>query len=186
MQVKKQQLELDIEQQTGPKLEKEYVKAVYCHPAYSYLWVTKKALDTQSLIANINQHVVLEIILFCPPLLSLTCGTLPLMLSEACGPGCIHLPICPGYTLLLFSCSHRAWLHRDVSSAAGSSAGAVPLHPGFLSLHLEVLAFLPVTHCSFSLIIISPSSLKIPSLNSVSLGCTSSLALHCSFLAHPS
>ena len=34
IQVKKQQLELDIEQQTGSKLEKEYVKAVYCHPAY--------------------------------------------------------------------------------------------------------------------------------------------------------
>ena len=35
MQVKKQQLEADMEQQTGSKLEKEYVKAVYCHPAYS-------------------------------------------------------------------------------------------------------------------------------------------------------
>ena len=34
MQVKKQQLELDIEQQSGLKLGKEYVKAVYCHPAY--------------------------------------------------------------------------------------------------------------------------------------------------------
>ena len=34
MQVKKQQLELDMEQQTGCKLGKEYVKAVYCHPAY--------------------------------------------------------------------------------------------------------------------------------------------------------
>ena len=33
MQVKKQQLELDMEQ-TGSKKEKEYVKAVYCHPAY--------------------------------------------------------------------------------------------------------------------------------------------------------
>ena len=33
MQVKKQQLELDLEQQTGSKLGKEYVKAVYCHPA---------------------------------------------------------------------------------------------------------------------------------------------------------
>ena len=32
--MKKQQLELDMEQQTGSKLEKEYVKAVYCHPAY--------------------------------------------------------------------------------------------------------------------------------------------------------
>ena len=34
MQGKKLQLELDMEQQTGFKLEKEYVKAVYCHPAY--------------------------------------------------------------------------------------------------------------------------------------------------------
>ena len=34
MQVKKQQLELDMEQQTGSKSEKEYGKAVYCHPAY--------------------------------------------------------------------------------------------------------------------------------------------------------
>ena len=32
--VKKQQLELDMEQQTGSKSRKEYVKAVYCHPAY--------------------------------------------------------------------------------------------------------------------------------------------------------
>ena len=34
MQVKKQQLELDMEQQTGSKREKEYIKAVYCHLAY--------------------------------------------------------------------------------------------------------------------------------------------------------
>ena len=34
MQVKKQQLELDMEQQTDSKLGKEYIKAVYCHPAY--------------------------------------------------------------------------------------------------------------------------------------------------------
>ena len=34
MQVKKQRLEVDMEQQTGSKLGKEYVKAVYCHPAY--------------------------------------------------------------------------------------------------------------------------------------------------------
>ena len=34
MQVKKQHLELDMEQQTGSKPGKEYVKAVYCHPAY--------------------------------------------------------------------------------------------------------------------------------------------------------
>ena len=34
MQVKKQQLELDMEQQTGSKSGEEYIKAVYCHPAY--------------------------------------------------------------------------------------------------------------------------------------------------------
>ena len=34
MQVKKQHLELDMEQQTGSKLGQEYVRAVYCHPAY--------------------------------------------------------------------------------------------------------------------------------------------------------
>ena len=34
MQVRKQQLELDMEQQTGSKLGKEYVRAAYCHPAY--------------------------------------------------------------------------------------------------------------------------------------------------------
>ena len=34
MEVRKKQLELDMEQQTGSKQEKEYIKAVYCHPAY--------------------------------------------------------------------------------------------------------------------------------------------------------
>ena len=34
MQVKKQRLELDMEQQTDSKYENEYVKSVYCHPAY--------------------------------------------------------------------------------------------------------------------------------------------------------
>ena len=36
MQVRKQQLELDMEPQTGFKQGKEYVNAVYCHPAYLY------------------------------------------------------------------------------------------------------------------------------------------------------
>ena len=41
IQVKKQQLELDMEQQTGSKSRKEYVKAIYCHPAYlSYMQST--------------------------------------------------------------------------------------------------------------------------------------------------
>ena len=34
IQIKKQQLELDMEQWNGSKLGKEYIKAVYCHPAY--------------------------------------------------------------------------------------------------------------------------------------------------------
>ena len=34
MQVRKQQLQLDMERQSGSELGKEYVKAVYCHPAY--------------------------------------------------------------------------------------------------------------------------------------------------------
>ena len=36
MQVRKQYLELDMEQQTGSKSGKEYVKAIHCHPAYLY------------------------------------------------------------------------------------------------------------------------------------------------------
>ena len=34
MQVKKQQLEIGMEQETGSKLEKEYAKAIYCYPVY--------------------------------------------------------------------------------------------------------------------------------------------------------
>ena len=44
MQIKKQQLELDMEQQTGSKMRKEYVKAVYCHPAY-LIYMQSPSLD---------------------------------------------------------------------------------------------------------------------------------------------
>ena len=45
MQVRKQQLELDMEKQTGSKQEKEYVKAVYCHPAYlTYMQGTSREM----------------------------------------------------------------------------------------------------------------------------------------------
>ena len=47
MQVKKQELELDTEQQTGYKLGNEYIKAVYCHPAYlTYMKCTSWELWT--------------------------------------------------------------------------------------------------------------------------------------------
>ena len=45
MQVKKQQLELDMEQQTDPKSGKKYVKAVYCHPAYLTYMQRNAGLD---------------------------------------------------------------------------------------------------------------------------------------------
>ena len=46
MQIRKQQLELDMEQQTDSKLGKEYIKAVYCHAAYlTYMQsITRKML----------------------------------------------------------------------------------------------------------------------------------------------
>ena len=41
MQVKKEQLELSVEKQTGSKLGNDYIKAVYCHPAYlTYMQIT--------------------------------------------------------------------------------------------------------------------------------------------------
>ena len=47
VQVRKQQLELDIEQRTGSKLEKEYVKAVYYNPAYlTYMQSTSCKMPT--------------------------------------------------------------------------------------------------------------------------------------------
>ena len=59
MQVRKQQLELDMEQQTGSKQEKEYVKAVYCHPAYltsmqSTSWAGRNTAGIKIAGRNIN------------------------------------------------------------------------------------------------------------------------------------
>ena len=63
MQVKKQQLETNMEQQTGSKSGQEYIKAVYCHPAYlTYMQSTswemlgwmKHKLESRLLGENIN------------------------------------------------------------------------------------------------------------------------------------
>ena len=55
MQVRKQQLELDMEQQTGSKLRKEYVKAVYCHPAYlTYIQSTSRKMPCWMKQARMN------------------------------------------------------------------------------------------------------------------------------------
>ena len=56
MQVKKQQLEPDVEQQTGSKSRKEYIKAVYCHPAnltYMQIIVQNARLDVAHTVIKI-------------------------------------------------------------------------------------------------------------------------------------
>ena len=63
MQVKKQQLELDMKQQPGAKLGKEYINAVYCHPYLTYIQSTscempgwmKHKLESR-LLGEINNH----------------------------------------------------------------------------------------------------------------------------------
>ena len=60
MQVKKQQLELDMEKQTGSKLGKEYVKAVYCHSSYLTFMQNARLNEAQAGVKiakrNINNH----------------------------------------------------------------------------------------------------------------------------------
>ena len=62
MQVRKQQLELDMEQQTGSKLGKEYVKALCCHPAYltymqSTLWENARLEEAQAGIKIAGRNI---------------------------------------------------------------------------------------------------------------------------------
>ena len=52
MQVKKQQLELDMKQQTGSKSGKEYVKAAYCHPAYLTYMKSSTSCDVLDWVNN--------------------------------------------------------------------------------------------------------------------------------------
>ena len=61
MQFMKQQLELDMEQWTGSKLAKEYVKAVYCHPAYltysEYIMKNARLDETQGGIKSAERNI---------------------------------------------------------------------------------------------------------------------------------
>ena len=73
MQVKKQELELDMEQQTGSKLGKEYVKAVYCHPAYltymqSTSWETLGWMK-HKLESRLPREILITLDMQIPPLL---------------------------------------------------------------------------------------------------------------------
>ena len=60
MQVKKQQVEMDMEQQTGSKSGKEYIKAVFCHPAYlnaEYIIRNAKLDETQARKENTGRNI---------------------------------------------------------------------------------------------------------------------------------
>ena len=61
MQVKKQQLELNIEQQTGSKWGKEYIKAAYCHPVYltyaKYIMWNAGLDETQARIKTVGRNI---------------------------------------------------------------------------------------------------------------------------------
>ena len=61
MQVKKQQLELDMEQQTGSKWGKEYIKAAYCHPVYltyaKYIMWNAGLDETQARIKTVGRNI---------------------------------------------------------------------------------------------------------------------------------
>ena len=68
MQVRKQQLELDMEQQTGSKLGNEYIKAVYCHPAYlTYMQSMSLEMCSQAGIKIARIPITLDM-LMTPPL----------------------------------------------------------------------------------------------------------------------
>ena len=59
MQVKKQRLELDMKQQTGSKLGKEYVKAVYCHPVYlTSIMLNGKQVSTAGRFKDIGKNII--------------------------------------------------------------------------------------------------------------------------------
>ena len=57
MQVKKQQLELIVEQCTGSKLGKEYVKAVYCHPYAEYIMRNAGLEEAQAGIKTAGRNI---------------------------------------------------------------------------------------------------------------------------------
>ena len=71
MQVRKQQLKLGMEQQTGSKKEKEYFKAVYFHPTYFYLYaeyiMRNAGLDEAQARINIARRNIRNLI-YVPPL----------------------------------------------------------------------------------------------------------------------
>ena len=62
MQVKKQQLELDMEQWTDSKLGKEYIKALYCHPACLMYMQVKEKSEKAGLKLNIQKSKIMPFV----------------------------------------------------------------------------------------------------------------------------
>ena len=74
MQVKKQQLEPDVKKQTGSKLGKEYVKAIYCHSAY--LTFIKRLFSSSLLSAiRVVSSSYLKLLIFLPVTLIAACAS---------------------------------------------------------------------------------------------------------------
>ena len=72
MKVKKQQLETDMEWRTGSKLGKEYVKAIYCHPAYltyrEYIMRNAELDEAQAGIKIAGRNIITSDMQMTPPL----------------------------------------------------------------------------------------------------------------------
>ena len=147
MQVRKQQLELDMEQQTGSKWEKEYIKAIYCHPAY--------LIYMQSSVQSLS-HVRLFVtpwIAARQPSLSITnsWSSLKLTSIESVMPSS-HLILC--HPLLLLSpippsirvFSNESTLHVRWPKYWSFSFSISPSkeHPGLISFRMDWLDLLAV------------------------------------------
>ena len=66
MRVKKQQLELEMEQRTGSNLDKEYVKAVYCHPTYLSSMQSTVRFSNPVVFDSLRPHGLQQARLACP------------------------------------------------------------------------------------------------------------------------
>jgi len=83
MQVKKQQLELDMEQKTGSKLGKEHIKAVYCDPAYLTYMQSTSCEMLGWMKHNLESRLLEEIsktsdTQMTPPLWQINCSGIPI------------------------------------------------------------------------------------------------------------
>ena len=106
MQVRKQQLELDKEQQIGSKLGKEYVKAVYCHPTYLTFISNLRYADNTTLMAESEGEL----------------KSLLVKVKEESEKG--------GLKLNIQKTNHSIWSHHFMGNRWGNSGNSVRLYFG--------------------------------------------------------